>query len=943
MLDHGRHTCDTGLARLVTSWDIIPTSAARNTFRIACGDEEHWVMAVCFSSCFFADFGHETVLESISTMKHGATSSETIPIPSTLAGYGSFQTIAEEGAPLSVSCPCKSFIKFRDSLKDEFVKDVLPVQRQSFRRPTKRNTASTADSEAHSSPLTAFSTPSAALSVDVLGIGKKGRPSPSIRPDKELPPIPSMPPGMVHENIGIDTFGLVPASQGLGFFQNASNFSVNQPVMIEHLGRLEIHQSSDSNVFAAMRNEYVLIGAEYNSSDRDDPPRCYPDTRTRFLDDLQTRIYSGTRVIWLYGPAGAGKSTIMQTLAETIAASLACSTLFFSRLHKRQDCKKIFTTIAYNFACVNVEYRRFLRDRLSSDPGFLAKSLEEQFKRLFILPFLNNRAVSNAKPWVIMIDGLDECNSEPDQCRVLDFIRKSILHYSASTPFVWVISSRMEAHLVGPFSLIESSIQDFWKVEVAIGTQEASKSAETFFRVEFAQIRQHHAGMLPRSWPSEAELVKLAVASWGLYIFSKTLSGYIAEEDPQNRLERIQLLIRQSGNTATSKAARKDGDNPFRLLDILYAMIMSDIPPKYLPTAKSILAFSLIAKAAFYTKDMPSDDSRSENPNVAYLLDVCNILDLSHHYAYRSLRKLYSVLLIPPPEKAHESGVQFRHVSFADFLTDESRSKEYYISLNDELLKIWQGYCRIAKQSMYQPGRITLAWEPANSLISGTDLERRLGRRARLKWLELLTEFFHDNPSCKCRLEYRFLPDISETVTVLRGLSPFIVNIPRNLGTISKLYYWLCKRHAPTQLKMRIVVRQFELGQLTEADLEAMFHGVLMKGWACYAPNNHIDLTGLRASEWDRFKHLAQSSEEDLPWRNDWDSDSKVTWSVLSELLRAKRTPAAQNDIIVTLMQLRQSETFVVIGPCRTYPPFEGRGIPYLVFPFVEPIQTVGA
>ncbi|KXN87656.1 hypothetical protein AN958_08293 [Leucoagaricus sp. SymC.cos] len=682
--------------------------------------------------------------------------------------------------------------------------------------------------------------------------------------------------------------------QQIGFFQNASNFSIHNPIMAEHIDRIEFRQNADSNVLEKMRSDYVLAGAEFDSRDRDDPPRCHTGTRTRFLDELQTHVYSGTRIIWLYGPAGVGKSAIIQTLAETISPILTCSTLFFSRLNKRDNSKKIFTTLAYNFATVNPEYRRFLIDHLTADPGFLDKSLDEQFKRLFILPFLNTRAAANAGPWVVMMDGIDEVNSEPDQCRVIGLIRESVLHHSATTPFVWIISSREEIHLKAPFSLTEERVSNFWKTEIPIGTEEASKSAEIYFRTEFARMHQHYGDMLPRRWPSEVDIVGLAVTSWGLFTFASTLTAYIAEEDPVHRLEYIKSLIEQSGKKAKSSSGRAKM-NPFRLLDILYALIMSDVPLNFLPIAKSILGFSILAKETFHTCAVPPQDS--ENPNAAYLLDVCNILQLRPHTAYGALRKLHSVLMIPTPEKAHEDGVRFRHVSFADFLIDEDRSSIYHISMDDELLRIWHGYCRIAKQAMYQPGRVMLSWEPLTSTVSVPEFELRLARRAKSKWLELL--------------------------------------IPRSLGSISKLYYWFCKHHAPISLRTHVVVRQFSLAMLDETGVDAMFRGVLMRGWACYAPNNHIDLTGLRVSEWDALKQFAVTSEEDLPWTVDWSSDSKVTWGVLAELLRAKDLDAAA-DITLTIMRLRTSEYFAVIGPCRLYPPFWERQISYLIFPYIE-------
>jgi hypothetical protein len=209
--------------------------------------------------------------------------------------------------------------------------------------------------------------------------------------------------------------------------------------------------------------------------------------------------------------------------------------------------------------------------------------------------------------------------------------------------------------------------------------------------------------MLPPHWPSEADIVKLAVASWGLFIFASTLAGYIAEEDPVQRLEHIKTLIEQSGKRSRS-SREATINNPFKLLDILYGMIMSDVAPGFLPIAKSILGFSILGRVAFQTTSTPSESDNETNTNSAFLLDVCNILSLNQHTTYGALRKLHSVLVIPPPEWAHREGVRFRHVSFSEFLVKKHRSTTYHVSLEEELLKIWQGYSRITKQAIYPPG-----------------------------------------------------------------------------------------------------------------------------------------------------------------------------------------------------------------------------------------------
>ncbi|KAJ6465411.1 hypothetical protein C8R45DRAFT_495536 [Mycena sanguinolenta] len=61
----------------------------------------------------------------------------------------------------------------------------------------------------------------------------------------------------------------------------------------------------------------VALEAIHNSADSYPQPRCHPETGTKMLEDLwewALNPYPETTVLWLYGPAGAGKSAIMQRL-----------------------------------------------------------------------------------------------------------------------------------------------------------------------------------------------------------------------------------------------------------------------------------------------------------------------------------------------------------------------------------------------------------------------------------------------------------------------------------------------------------------------------------------------------------------------------------------------------------------------------------------------------
>jgi DNA replication protein DnaC len=66
----------------------------------------------------------------------------------------------------------------------------------------------------------------------------------------------------------------------------------------------------------------IAPGASHNSAERFDPPKCHPKTREAVLKDIMDWIQGLGEVerrhyfMWLYGPAGAGKSAIAQTIAE---------------------------------------------------------------------------------------------------------------------------------------------------------------------------------------------------------------------------------------------------------------------------------------------------------------------------------------------------------------------------------------------------------------------------------------------------------------------------------------------------------------------------------------------------------------------------------------------------------------------------------------------------
>ena len=89
--------------------------------------------------------------------------------------------------------------------------------------------------------------------------------------------------------------------------------------------------------------QHIAPGAFHNSEERYDPPKCHPHTRRAVLKKIMDWVKDPNNValiLWLYGPAGAGKSAIAQTIAELLEkAGLLAAAFFFSRNAAGRDSK----------------------------------------------------------------------------------------------------------------------------------------------------------------------------------------------------------------------------------------------------------------------------------------------------------------------------------------------------------------------------------------------------------------------------------------------------------------------------------------------------------------------------------------------------------------------------------------------------------------------------
>src|SRR5260221_6994749 len=97
--------------------------------------------------------------------------------------------------------------------------------------------------------------------------------------------------------------------------------------------------------------------------------------------DIQSRIF------WLYGGAGAGKSALAQTLAEKFKANdLAASFFFFKADVNRNDGNHLIPTLALQLLQSFPGISPFVEGKILANPGLFKNTRHSQIFELLVEP-----------------------------------------------------------------------------------------------------------------------------------------------------------------------------------------------------------------------------------------------------------------------------------------------------------------------------------------------------------------------------------------------------------------------------------------------------------------------------------------------------------------------------------------------------------------------------
>jgi len=407
--------------------------------------------------------------------------------------------------------------------------------------------------------------------------------------------------------------------------------------------------------------QHIAPGAFHDSDERYDPPKCHPQTRRAVLEKITDWVKDVNKValfLWLYGPAGSGKSAIAQTIAELLEkAGLLAAAFFFSRNSAgRNDKTPLVATLVYQLVTSIPEIRVHVLEALKENPALFSRSIEAQVHALIVKPLnavAHDRTLAPillSRPRLIILDGLDECRTTSAQTQILNAL--STAAKDLHTPLCFLIASRPEQDIRQSFN--DHNGLGSLSFSIALDdTYRPDKDIEVFLRSTFEEIKRQHPSRayLPSSWPNLEDIRWLVKKSSGQFIFASTVAKYV-DSHCHWPPDRLKIIFGQSN---------PGQEAPFAELDALYRLILLSVAD--IERVMDVLAFLILQP--FFGGGVNTT--------------MCErFLFYRPGEIHMILSDIHSILFVPAPEDSFKK-LKFFHASLSDFLLDRSRSMDLFL------------------------------------------------------------------------------------------------------------------------------------------------------------------------------------------------------------------------------------------------------------------------
>ncbi|KAJ2925892.1 hypothetical protein H1R20_g11204, partial [Candolleomyces eurysporus] len=388
--------------------------------------------------------------------------------------------------------------------------------------------------------------------------------------------------------------------------------------------------------------------ALYDSPARDDAPYCDKDTRVEVKGEIMDWIedhHSPQRLLCITGAAGAGKSALQQTIAQICGAKNTLGgSFFFSREDpSRNNVDRIVSTIAYGLGLKHPALKNLIKTAVEDNPSIFSQSLKAQMNHLIVTPVSGLTTEMGVEPsddsqYVILIDGLDECEQEDHQAELLQAIKQCLLR--DNLPFRILISSRPEWAIrtaLEPGGHLHDLAYHLQLSERHDATEDIRKYLQKRFEELSYRIANHQ-------WITKEDIETIVEAASGQFIVAAAVYKYIREASPPKRLKALDNLY--TNILSAAEAAYPGRDFHLRLRAHQVHSLSVTLP--------TFIASESLTEALEMTLDL-------ESKAVGILVS--------------GLSSLVAL------EKDDQGGQRLRlyHKSFSDFLDDAYRANDLFV------------------------------------------------------------------------------------------------------------------------------------------------------------------------------------------------------------------------------------------------------------------------
>ncbi|KAG8719181.1 hypothetical protein FRC08_003465 [Ceratobasidium sp. 394] len=274
---------------------------------------------------------------------------------------------------------------------------------------------------------------------------------------------------------------------------------------------------------------------------------CMPGTRKDIIRDVIDWCHSpvvpdnSSRLLWLYGHAGLGKSAIATSVCERLDDEKLLAASFFCKRDdpERRDSHRVFTSIIHGLAVRHPPYGTAVATQLQQDISLCDSPMQKQYNKLVQDVLCNSTLEPPTLVFVILIDALDECGDQDARLQLLGCLQRMC---GLVTWLRVVVTSRPDKDIEQAFHRTNQSAfstRDVYQYN-------ASDDIRAVIQTRLAGSR--NARLLP-----EDATEQLTIRADGLFIWAQTACQFVLNS--HNPRDRLRIVLSTDDKSIRSTSA----------------------------------------------------------------------------------------------------------------------------------------------------------------------------------------------------------------------------------------------------------------------------------------------------------------------------------------------------------------------------------------------------